>query len=924
MTNRVLFFTTLVFISFLALEAQQTEIIYLSGTGSDHTVNWNFFCTGGRNSGSWTTIPVPSCWETEGFGAYNYGYDKMKGRANEKGLYKYSFRVPSSWKGRHVNIVFEGSMTDTEVKINGKQAGSKHQGAFYRFRYDIGNLLNYGTTNLLEVTVSKVSSDESVNMAERKADYWVFGGIFRPVYLESMPKSHIERLALDADANGDFTANVVLSGSRKQQLLSAKIFDVSGRLVTNEFQVATNGKSQVSLTAKVDNPHLWNTELPYLYRVVFNLMQNGEIIHSVTKKIGFRTIELRERDGIYLNGVKIKFKGVNRHSFYPTTGRTLSNALILEDVNLIKDMNMNAVRNSHYPADEFFYQACDSLGIMVLDELGGWHDAYDTEVGSKLVREMMYKSMNHPCVVMWVNGNEGGHNPELLHWFDEIDIQKRPVLQAWQNFRGIDTQHYRDYNYGVGSHYQGHNVVMPTEFLHGMYDGGQGSGLEDFWELMLHNPLSAGGFLWDFADEAVVRTDKDGQLDSDGNHGADGIVGPYHEKEGSFFTIKEVWAPIFFEHKEITKAFDGMFDLENRYHFTNLNQCSFHWKLSKVAIPGTDIQAKNISGNAVSPDVPAGDKGKLKLQLPENWQQFDILYITAEDAQNREIFTWSWPISLPDNIANELVDKNGNNQISVKENDSLLSVEVNDLVIAFSKNTGLLSGVRNARGPISLSNGPVLCEGETIFKDLIYHRDGECLIVESEFDEKSVMKECKWTIYPSAWIRLDIVYSPEVERHELMGISFDYPESLVKSIEWMGDGPYRVWKNRMKGNQLGVWKKDYNNTITGQSGYIYPEFKGYHSRMYWLTMLTREQPFTVVCLDEDLFFRMYTPGTPKEPYNTAPLFPSGDISFLQGITPMGTKCLQTYRMGPMSDKNIYYSYGGARPKKMVLYFNFWK
>ena len=157
-----------------------------------------------------------------------------------------------------------------------------------------------------------------------------------------------------------------------------------------------------------------------------------------------------------------------------------------------------------------------------------------------------------------------------------------------------------------------------------------------------------------------------------------------------------------------------------------------------------------------------------------------------------------------------------------------------------------------------------------------------------------------------------------------MGVNFSYPEELVKGIEWLGDGPYRVWKNRMKGNKLAVWEKAYNNTITGQSGYIYPEFKGFHSRMYWLKVISKEQSFAVVCPDQDVFFRMYTPETPFDPYNTAPKFPSGDISFLHGITPMGTKCLQTYRMGPMSAQNIYYSYGGARPKTMVLYFYFSK
>src|SRR5690348_6358629 len=119
------------------INAQQTETQYLSGTGSDHTINWQFYGTDGMNSGKWTTIPVPSCWELQGFGKYNYGLDKDDVQGREQGLYKYEFNAPSSWKNKVVDIVFQGVMTDAEVKVNGKSAGPTHQGAFYAFKYDI-------------------------------------------------------------------------------------------------------------------------------------------------------------------------------------------------------------------------------------------------------------------------------------------------------------------------------------------------------------------------------------------------------------------------------------------------------------------------------------------------------------------------------------------------------------------------------------------------------------------------------------------------------------------------------------------------------------------------------------------------------------------------------------------------------------------
>ncbi|NJO69142.1 MAG: hypothetical protein HC830_07555 [Bacteroidetes bacterium] len=155
------FFTSILLSLTIIVFSQSTHIKYLSGTDAANTVEWDFFCTDGRNSGKWSKIQVPSNWELKGFGAYNYGHDwdptwsnKTIDLAKEHGLYKHTFQVPDSWKGKTIHIVFDGSMTDTKVKINGKSAGEMHQGAFYRFKYDISKLVKYGTNNLLEVEVA--------------------------------------------------------------------------------------------------------------------------------------------------------------------------------------------------------------------------------------------------------------------------------------------------------------------------------------------------------------------------------------------------------------------------------------------------------------------------------------------------------------------------------------------------------------------------------------------------------------------------------------------------------------------------------------------------------------------------------------------------------------------------------------------------
>lgn len=226
------------------VKAQSTLNVYLSGTGKDDPVKWEFFCTAGQNSGKWTSIDVPSCWELKGFGTYNYGNDKNQ--SNEKGLYKYQFIADPLWRGKKVEIVFEGSMTDTEVKINGKPAGDIHQGEFYSFKYDISGLLKYDKNNLLEVTVSKMSANESVNDAERKADYWIFGGIFRPVFLQIKPKISIDRVAINALADGSFAADVYFNQTGYDCRIETLITDLDGKIAGNSI-IATIPKNSTQI-----------------------------------------------------------------------------------------------------------------------------------------------------------------------------------------------------------------------------------------------------------------------------------------------------------------------------------------------------------------------------------------------------------------------------------------------------------------------------------------------------------------------------------------------------------------------------------------------------------------------------------------------------------------------------------------------------
>jgi hypothetical protein len=913
--NKVFFSIALIFLSAL-IAAQTTEIQYLSGLDKDHTVKWDFLINNGMNKDKWSKIDVPSNWELQGFGSYLYG--KVNKEINETGLYKYEFRVSETWKKKKVFIVFEGSMTDTEVKINGKLAGPIHQGAFYQFKYDISEFLNWGGNNILEVKVTKESANESVNRAERLSDYWVFGGIFRPVYLKAVPLQYIDRVAIDAKADGSFYMDIYTKGKGKAKIVTAQFQTLDGKPFAGKITSIVNKDStgKAIIRGSFTNPALWNPEFPNLYKVVVSISSGNKVIHQLTQKFGFRTVEVRPEDGIYVNNQKIIFRGVCRHTFWPSSGRTSSRQLAIDDISLMKDMNMNAVRMSHYPPDQYFLDVCDSMGMFVLDELAGWQKFYDTPTAKRLVRQVVERDVNHPSIVLWDNGNEGGFNKDVRGDYALYDPQKRTVIEPWSVINNTDTKHYPKFNYVQNVLNNGKNIYFPTEFLHGLNDGGHGAGLEDQWNFMMSKPLSAGAFLWVFADEGVERRDKNDSIDTWGNQAPDGILGPYHEKEGSFYTVKEIWSPVHIKTTKLETDFDGKLEVINRFLYSNLNLASYSYELVKFGDNFPKVETVRKAGTIKSPDIAVGEHGTLNLELPVDWKSYDVLYVTAVDQYGRNINTWSWNIMKPQNFSSRTVNSNSASTGIASVFNDKLSVSSGNTIVTFDKLNGSIASV-SSNGTDIPFGGFQFAGLNRKFQEMKSYASGDDYIVEIKYDSASY---AKWTFLKGGWLKLDYGYSAKGSL-DFSGITFTYPETLVTGAKLMADGPYRVWKNRLKGTNFGVYEKKYNNSVTGQS-WGYPEFKGYYSNFYAVEIQTKELPITIVSATDDLFLHLFTPATATNLKGVRggvnPPFPSGNISLLHGISAIGTKFSGADEEGPQGRKNIY----TGDSLKGTVYFRF--
>lgn len=926
-----------------SLYAQKTQTMYLSGTGLDDTKTWEFKCSAGMNSGKWGKIEVPSQWELQGYGEYNYGrgLGPMK-PLNEYGEYRYSFKVPASWKGGDVRIVFEGVMTDADVRINGKSAGPVHQGGFYRFSYNITDLLRYGATNKLEVTVKKESDNASVNNAERHADWWNFGGIYRPVYLTRTSEEHIGHVAVDARADGTMTVDYELEnvpeGSFIEYALNPAGEESEPVFCTLPFGSEKSRRDSIDWKELGYEISTWDCEHPNLYDLTMTLVgPDGTKFHEVTERIGFRTVEFRPKDGLYVNGTKVVLKGINRHTFHPEGGRCSSREISLMDAELIKQMNMNAVR-SHYPPDKHFLEMCDSLGLFYLDELAGWHGRYDDAVGPGLVEEMVKRDVNHPCIIIWDNGNEGGWNTKLDKLFYEFDPQKRHVIHPWADFDDLDTHHYPTYLTGVARFTNGYKVFMPTEFMHTNSDQGGGAGLEDFWASWSAHPLFAGGFIWAFVDESIVRVDKDGILDCNFDMGNDGVVGPYREKEGSFWAIRNIWSPIQFGQLYITPSFDGTFYVTNKYLYSNLDSCTMDYRLKKISSPAEGAESEiTASGSIRMPSLVPNTTGIMKMDLPEGFFDNDILELEAFDEYGKSICTWTWPIHYAgEYFAAHTPLNDAGTPASAIENNGTVSLSAAGVKAEFNTSDGSLSAITVDGKPFPFGDmKPVGIKMQ--FTEGYSRQDGDDAIYVAKY--LGAVDSIVWRMTPGGKLGMDVVLLNrdnggvrggfddgfmDTDIKDL-GFSFSYPEENVKGMQWLGRGPYRVWKNRIRGHNIDLWQKDWNNTITGKAvkGKLeYPEFKGYHGNIYWAEMESETAPLTIYSEEDGLFLKVYNPQeAPDSPSRIFPVLPEGDLALLLDIQAIKS-FKPIHQQGPHSQPGNIRIKSGDEGLKIKVWFDF--
>jgi len=885
--------------------------IYLSGKGPEDAKLWDFKVSDGRKAGEWHKIPVPANWEQHGFGYYDYGYRQPEGKKEESGLYRTTFTIPEEYAtGYYIRLVFEGSMTMTSVRIDGTLIGEPNQGGYNRFFYPlvtpVQKEVKIGQEVTMEVEVAEKPTNESVDTAEREADYWVFGGIYRPVYLEILPLSFIDRMAIAADHEGSMRVDVITQmhgGYYKRPKayadeLRLQVLDSDGNPFGEELvKKIPKIAGVIPVEMSFNGVKTWSPEHPNLYRLKAGLYFEDELIHEKIDTFGFRTFEVRPGEGFFLNGENFLVKGVNRNSFHPDTARALTSEKNRFDAEMIKSMNANLVR-SHQTADREFVDLCNELGLLVVSEVTQWQSpAMDFAIAQRIVFDNVTRHHNDPSVIFWANGNEAGFNLDADQLFHFYDLQKRPILHPWSFYNGIYTWHYPTHDEAKKNLDTYDEIYFATEFLHGLYDGGHGAGLREMWDLMVEYPQGVGVVLWCWADHGIKRTDLGGILDTDGNHSADGIVGPYGELEASYFTIRDIWSPVQIPVAQLPEDFKGVLPVENHSYHSELKDFGFQWEVVDWSDPREFGSEAVVAKEGSARFIPNADDAHGTIEIPQSaLKKGQLLSLRAFDPYGREVMHWQWSLGFETELAS------GGRPTLEKGERWIVRQEASEWT--FDPETGMVLSLTSEGAETTFGNGPKLyVKGGKEFlspaKDwsVSVKESGGAVQIHSKDPASGASFE--WIFEKDKPVVLNYDYGHPKNSFDYAAVGFDFADAAMHSKRWLGRGPYPVWSNRMDGPQFGVWENEYNEGGAGFN-WVFPEFKGVFDAVDWIQLKLNSGSVFTMKPAASTPVGVSRPVKAPKPVEEEPLYPEGGGLFLfHKIPGIGDKFKTPDRLTPL-------------------------
>jgi len=666
------------------------------------------FHTEAYDDSDWIYFPVPANWEVHGYDYPIYLDEKypfttqwpnVSKEYNPVGSYRRTVDVPKNWLERDVILYFGAVKSALYVWVNGQKVGYS-QGSKTPAEFNISPYLRAGE-NTIALQIYRWSDASYIE----SQDMLRLSGIEREVYVYAKPKVSIQDFFVKNELtndykNGQFSTEILLKNSlekgRKKLKVECKLLDIENGYkavyqIVEKIKLPSNKATKVTFSGIIPNVKKWTAETPNLYQLVIKLMdvKTREVVEVISDKVGFRKVEIKNSQ-LLINGQPIYIRGVDRHETHPITGHVMTKELMLQDIQLMKQHNINAVRSSHYPNHPDWYDLCDEYGLYVIDEANieshPLANSEDTQIGNEMswlpahldrTQRMFHRDKNHPSIIIWSLGNEAGHGEifrKMYQYLKKEDgtrpVQYEPAEKG--DYTDIFCPMYPPIEKLVN--YANSNPTRPAimiEYCHAM--GNSVGNLQDYWDIIEDYPSLQGGFIWDWVDQSLEYTNEKGvkylayghdyhpDLPTDGNFLNNGLVSPFRVPHPHLQEVKKVYEPVKFR---LVDASNGLIEIYNKNFFTDLNHLNFQWTL---IANGKEIAKGDLGVKEVAPqdrkyvlvdleniELDVNKEYFLKMSAVTNqelplipvgyevaWGQFDLTKKQTEDIPNEEVIATS-------------------------------------------------------------------------------------------------------------------------------------------------------------------------------------------------------------------------------------------------------------------------------------------
>ena len=878
----------------------------------------------------WDEIPVPGNWEMYGYGFPNYSSRKYPFKTNPPyiddsyspvGSYITYFTLPEEWKGREIYIQFGSVKSGFYLWINGKKVGysqdSKLPAEF--------NITQYLTTGKNKLAVQVFQFTDGSYLEDQ--DFWRLSGIQRDVILFARSKTSIRdffaKSLLDSSyQNGVFSLEVeIKDGSYKKP----DSYNLQYQIMNAEREKVLEGEStfisgserkEIKFSGIIPNVKKWSAEEPNLYTLLLVLNDNsGKTIEVTSVKIGFRNTEIKDGQ-LLVNGKPILIKGVNRHEHDPFFGHVVNRENMLDDIRMMKQFNINAVRTSHYPNDPLWYKLCDEYGIYLYDEANVESHGIGFEPDITLadkpewkaahldrIMNMVERDKNHPSIIVWSLGNEAGDGLNFLAGYKEVYGRDgdRPVHYE----RAAKKNHIKERHTDIISDmYAGIDDIRKRwtetdpdrpfiwcEYSHAM--GNSTGNFKEYWDLVYEQPKVQGGFIWDWMDQGIAKYDSCGKIYwaygghfepdgvyNTGNFCLNGLIDPDHTPHPGLYEVKKVYQNIQFKNAGVS---EGKISIKNDNFFSSLDDYIVRWE-----IIGNGIVEQ--TGEFVPKDIAPQQEKEFNLNISHYDMKEGVEYflnIFAVQAIETKLISFGHIVAWDQfpydgKFLAEVESLKPKLQVKFTEEVDKINISGRNFTVRISKESGVITSYKlNGyelikkpllpdfwRAPTDNDFGnkmPIRCRVWKMAVDSAVIQEcklevisKEVVKVQTKFQLPTVesVLEIIYTINGSGQINVDYTFKPIGDISEeipLIGFTMQLPKEF-NNLNYYGRGPWENYIDRNTSSIIGL----YNSKVADQYfPYSRPQENGHKTDVRYLSLTNQfNMGIKIVAVGEPIQFNV--------------------------------------------------------------------